>query len=163
MKSAANKLAKPTVDEDSSVPALTGTLHFMQLLWELHHNLQARSKQMESALGVTGPQRLVVRLVGRHAGISAGELAALLHLHPSTLTGVLRRLEQHGLLHRRSDPKDGRRVLLTLTAAGRRVDARRSGTVESAVQQALSRLTNAERAAGERALEMLIDGLADPE
>ena len=70
------------------VPALSGTLSFMQLLWELHHELQAQSKEMEHRHGVTGPQRLVLRLVGRFPGVSPGELAALLRLHPSTLTGV---------------------------------------------------------------------------
>ena len=78
MKNAAAKLAKATDDEQVEGPELTGTLHFMQLLWELHHNLQARSKRMESTHGVTGPQRLVLRLVARYPGMSAGELAALL-------------------------------------------------------------------------------------
>jgi len=161
MKSTATKLAKANGDGDSKLPELTGTLHFMQLLWALHHNLQARSKLMESTIGVTGPQRLVLRLVGRHPGLSAGELAHMLRLHPSTLTGVLRRLEEHGLLQRRADPNDGRRALLKLTAQGARVDARRSGTVEAAVQQALGRLSANERTTGERALRMLIDGLAE--
>src|SRR5690242_13738362 len=80
MKNAAAKLAKATDDEQVEGPELTGTLHFMQLLWELHHNLQARSKRMESTHGVTGPQRLVLRLVARYPGMSAGELAALLRL-----------------------------------------------------------------------------------
>ncbi len=117
-------------------------LEFLRALWALDHALQSASKRMESTLGVTGPQRFVIRMIGRFPGISAGEVSSLLHVHPSTLTGVLKRLEQRGLVVRRSDPADARRALLELTAKGRRVDAIRSGTVEGAARKALARLTD---------------------
>src|SRR5512143_986417 len=116
-------------------------LDFLRALWALDHALQSASKRMETTLGVTGPQRFVVRMIGRFPGISAGEVSTLLHVHPSTLTGVLKRLEQRGLVVRRPDPSDGRRALLELTAKGRRVDATRTGTVEAAARRALARLT----------------------
>ena len=34
-----------------------------------------------------------------------------MHVHPSTLTGILKRLERQGLVERRADPRDGRRAL----------------------------------------------------
>jgi DNA-binding MarR family transcriptional regulator len=112
-------------------------LDFMRALWALDHAVQSASKRMEARLGVTSPQRLVVRIVGRFPGISAGEVAEILHVHPSTLTGVLKRLEARKVLSRRPDPRDGRRALLSLTASGRRIDALRTGTVEAAVKQVL--------------------------
>jgi DNA-binding MarR family transcriptional regulator len=115
-------------------------LDFMRALWALDHALQSASKRMEATRGVTAPQRLVVRIVGRFPGISAGEVADILHLHPSTLTGVLKRLEDRGLLERRQDPADGRRALLQLSARGRRADRLHDGTVEAAVRRALRRL-----------------------
>ena len=63
----------------------------MRLLWAVDHGLQTRSKRMAVGLGITGPQRLVLRIVGRFPGISAGQLSRILHLDPSTLTGILRR------------------------------------------------------------------------
>ena len=71
--------------------ALGPVLEFMRTLWALDHALQSASKRMESRLRVTAPQRLVVRIVGRYPGVSAGELSEILHLHPSTLTGILGR------------------------------------------------------------------------
>ena len=76
------------------MPPLGEQLEFMRLLWAIDHGLQTRSKRMAAALGVTGPQRLVIRIVGRFPGVSAGQLARILHLDPSTLTGILRRLER---------------------------------------------------------------------
>ena len=46
--------------------------------------------------------------------------------HPSTLTGVLRRLETRGMLLRRSDPRDARRALFGLTPRGRKMDTLRT-------------------------------------
>jgi DNA-binding MarR family transcriptional regulator len=119
----------------ASVPARTlgDVLDFMRLLWQLDHALQQRSKRMQAALGITGPQRLVIRIVGRFPGLPAGQLARILHLHPSTLTGILARLERRGLITRRPDPRDRRRTLLGLSAKGMRLDVESEGTIEAAV------------------------------
>ena len=100
-------------------------LGFMRLLWAVAHGLESTSKRMGTELGVTGPQRLVLRLIGHYSRLSPGDLAQLLHVHPSSLTGVLGRLEQSKLLARRRDPSDGRRAILSLTAKGRALNARR--------------------------------------
>jgi len=131
----------PEQPEKARGPQLGEVLEFMRLLWAVDHGLQSTSKRMESSLGVTGPQRLVLRLVGRFPGITAGNLAQILHVHPSTLTGVLKRLEKRGLLERKSDPLDGRKALFALTEAGRTLDVPSTGTVESAVQRVLSKLS----------------------
>ncbi|XXX82187.1 MarR family transcriptional regulator [Sorangium sp. So ce134] len=128
-------------------------LDFMKLLWAVDHGLQSTSKRMEAKMGVTGPQRLVIRIVGRYPGISAGQLAEIMQLHPSTLTGVLKRLQERGIIERRPDPKDGRRALLGLTARGRELDGLRTGTVEAAVRQAI-------KAVPRRKLEAAQDVLA---
>jgi DNA-binding MarR family transcriptional regulator len=87
---------------------------------------------------VTGPQRLVIRMIGCFPGVSAGALANLLHVHPSTLTGVLRRLADRGAIRRTADPHDSRRALFGLTTRGTRIDRLRSGTVEAAITRALA-------------------------
>ncbi|HEY6101201.1 MAG TPA: MarR family transcriptional regulator [Anaeromyxobacter sp.] len=134
---------------------LGSVLDFMRALWALDHALQSASKRMESTRGVTAPQRLVVRIVGRFPAISAGEVAEILHLHPSTLTGILKRLAERGLVVRRPDPADARRALLQLTARGRGVDRQREGTVEAAVRRALRRLPPASvRSARDAALAL---------
>src|SRR5437899_7072059 len=113
--------------EDDKGPPLGAVLDFMRLLWAVDHSLQSASKRMESTFGVTGPQRLVVRIVGRFPGIAAGRVAEILHVHPSTLTGILKRLEARGVLQRRADPRDGRRALFSLTPRGRKLDTVRTG------------------------------------
>jgi DNA-binding MarR family transcriptional regulator len=116
---------------------LDPVLDFMRLLWSIEHGLQRMSKRMEGELGITGPQRLVLRVVGRFPDLSASELAHIVRLHPSTITGILQRLVARGYLERQSDPKDTRRARLRLkpqAVAHTRVSR---GTVERAVTEAL--------------------------
>ena len=120
-------------------PQLGEVLEFMRLIWALDHALQKTSKGMKATIGVTGPQRLAIRLIARFPGIPAGQLAEILHVHPSTLTGILKRLEAQGLIRRRPDPRDGRRAFLGITEKGRRVDGAATGTVEAAVRRVISR------------------------
>ncbi|MDF2694499.1 MAG: Organic hydroperoxide resistance transcriptional regulator [Labilithrix sp.] len=137
-KAARNRPAQGAGARDAS--ALGVALDFMRLLWSVDHGLQRRSKRMEVELGVTGMQRIVIRLIGRYPEIAAGRLAELLHVHPSTLTGVLRRLVDRGFVHRERDPEDARRSRFVLLAPGTTIDATQAGTVEAAVRRALARV-----------------------
>ena len=121
--------------------ALEPVLDFMRLLWTIEHRLQSTSKLMEGRLGVTGPQRLVLKTVARFPGISAGELAHVLQLHPSTITGILQRLVRKELLVRDPDPTDGRRVRLRVRERARPLMRRSAGTVEWAIASALEHVS----------------------
>lgn len=133
----------------------------MRVLWAVHHGLAATSKKMGAELGVTGPQRLVIRIVGRSPGISAGELAEILHVHPSTLTGILSRLVERGLIQRKSDTADARRALFSLTAKGRRIDSIQSGTVEAKVRASLASVQEDKVQAAREVLSTLASRLED--
>jgi DNA-binding MarR family transcriptional regulator len=117
---------------------LDPVLDFLRLLWSVEHGLQRSSKRMESTVGITGPQRLVLRIVGKFPGLSAGELARIIHLHPSTITGILQRLASRGLLTRERDPGDTRRVRLRLKPRARAFTNPSSGLVERAVTRVLA-------------------------
>ncbi len=131
---------------------LGDVLDFMKLLWGMDHGLQQASRRMASRLGVTGPQRLVLRLVALFPGMAAGGLAAALRLHPSSVTILLNRLEKNGLLERTRDPEDGRRVNLRLTARGERVASHTEGTVENAMKAALRGISSEKLAAASEVL-----------
>jgi DNA-binding MarR family transcriptional regulator len=151
----------PTTVQPPSIESadLPDVLDFMQLLWALVHRMERRSKRMNRDLGVTGPQRLVLRIVGLFPDVSAGRLAAILHVHPSTLTGVLHRLVAQRLLQRRNDPADARRALFQLTPRGQLVNKARGETIEAAVAAALRAASAVERSATRRLLERIASHL----
>ena len=69
-------------------------------------------------LGLTYPQYLVMLVLWERAPRTVSELGAELDLDSGTLTPLLKRMEAAGLVARNRDPKDERRVLITLTAHG---------------------------------------------
>jgi len=146
---------EPSVD----LSQLDPVLDFLRLLWSIEHGLQRLSKRMNSELGVTGPQRLVLRVVGQFPGISAGDLAHVLRLHPSTITGILQRLVTRGLLERTRDPRDSRRARLHLKRRARAFTHAPSGTVEQAVAQVLKRSGMSSSRAARKLLSQLAEQL----
>src|SRR5713101_94838 len=90
-------------------------LEFMKLLWAVDHGLQSISKHMESRFGITGPQRLVVRIVGRFPGISAGALADVVLLYGAARTGGRRGVGTRGMLVRLRCVGDARSAIFVFT------------------------------------------------
>lgn len=141
---------------------LDDVLQFMRVLWGTVHALQKASKRMNRELGVTGPQRLVLRVIGLSPGLSAGRLAATLHLHPSTLTGILQRLVRQGVISHGTDRRDRRRSVLHLTPAGQRLNAAVAQTVESATRAALRDVARRDQAAARAVLAAITARLEAP-
>jgi DNA-binding MarR family transcriptional regulator len=135
-------------------------LEFIRQMWAIDHELQRVSKRMVARTGLTAPQRLAVRFVGRHAGLTLGGLAGLLHLHAGTVTGIVRRLETLGLVVQTRSSEDSRRRHLTLTSKGQRVNRQRKGTVEAAVRRTAASATPGELAAASRVMDLLARNLA---
>jgi|SRR5262245_17527629 len=138
---------------------LAPELEFMRLLWAVEHGLQKTSKRMARQIGLTGPQRLALRLIGQFPGIAPSELAQLLRLHPSTITGVLARLERRRLIQRRAHAGDARRTHLFVTRSGRHTNRPITGTVEEAIKRLLARVGRYRLAVAEGVLIQLADAL----
>ncbi|HEY5678055.1 MAG TPA: MarR family winged helix-turn-helix transcriptional regulator [Myxococcales bacterium] len=136
-------------------------LEFLRLLWAIDHALQKHSRRMTREMGVTGVQRLAIRVLGRYPDLTPGQLAGVLHLHPSTVTGIVKRLQRGGFVLRRMDRSDRRRSRLALTARGRAIDGRRGGTVESQLDLALRKIDPSALATAERVLTAIGEQLAN--
>lgn len=79
-------------------------------------------------LGLTYPQYVTMLALWEARGpLSVGDLGTRLHLDSGTLTPLLKRLEQAGLLTRTRDHADERRVLVTLTPQGAALRSRAAG------------------------------------
>ncbi len=141
-----------------TVPA---TLEVMRDLWALSHALEARSKRMQRSRGVTGPQRLVLRIVGELPGCSPGEVARQLHLHPGTVSRHVSSLVRLGLVRRVSDDGDGRRQRLALSRKGATLARDHRGTVEEAVRAAIGAASVAEVAAARRFVVRIAEELSE--
>jgi DNA-binding MarR family transcriptional regulator len=74
-------------------------------------------------LGLTYPQYLAMMVLWESGPITVKALGERLLLESGTLSPLLQRLEQRRLVKKRSDPDDGRRVIVTVTARGQAMKA----------------------------------------
>lgn len=94
-----------------------------QVLVELRRIVRAldlQSKQLQK-IGLTGSQLQVLRALAKSDTLTAHQLSREVSLSQGTVTTVLDRLEAKGLIRRERDAQDKRRLVLTLTEAGREV------------------------------------------
>ena len=80
--------------------------------------LTRRYQQQLEGIGLTYTQYVVMMYFWEVGSGTAGDVSRALLLDPSTLTPVLKKLEQKGYLDRARDPADERSVIITLTDAG---------------------------------------------
>jgi DNA-binding MarR family transcriptional regulator len=77
------------------------------------------NRKLVGATGVSGPQLLCLRELGAHGPMLAGHLAGAVNLSGATVCGILDRLEQRALIRRERQVSDKRRVMVSLSDAGR--------------------------------------------
>lgn len=108
-------------------------------------------------LGLTYPQYLVLLVLWEQDGLTVSGLGARVRLDSGTLSQLLKRLEQAGVICRQRDTQhDERRVLIFLTEQGRRLKITAAGvpadmvSVMDTARDELSELTERVSALRER-------------
>lgn len=90
----------------------------LRALAECYQAFELMSGRHVRGLGLTPPQFDIVATLGRTPGMSCRELGERTLLTKGTLTGVLDRLEERGLLRREVSTTDRRSFTVRLTSAG---------------------------------------------
>jgi DNA-binding MarR family transcriptional regulator len=105
----------------------------------------ARRLRQQSLGDMTPSQRSVLSSLGRIGPTRMGELAAVEGISAPSLTGIVGRLEERGLVVRMDDPDDARSTLAAATPSGMRAlgQARRERT--AFLVRRLASLTEQER------------------
>src|SRR5271169_6081826 len=92
---------------------------FAIILKDVARMLRTYADYKGNQFGVTYAQWVVLARLDRFEGLKQSELAEMLDLQPISLTRLLDRLSDSGLIERRSDPNDRRAKRLYLTPAAR--------------------------------------------
>ena len=131
----------------SSLPESDAALRLNhQLCFALYSTSLAMTKVYKpllGALGLTYPQYLVMLLLWEQDEVSVSALGERLYLDSGTLTPLLKRMQVSGWLVRSRSQHDERKVLISLTQAGRQLKAQAAhvpGCVVSATHCPVSEL-----------------------
>lgn len=111
------------------------------------------ARDLSRSAGLTASQMVVLQLLGRSGELSAGAIAEAARISHATVTAILDKLEQRGLIARRRDPQDRRRVAVALTAEGRDALASAPNTLQTRFAARFEALAPWEQAAMIAALE----------
>ena len=87
-------------------------------LYAVSRAITTRYGQLLGEVGLTYPQYLVMLALWEAHTMTVGELGERLRLDSGTLSPLLKRLQAAGLVDRRRDPADERRVQVQPTPAG---------------------------------------------
>ncbi|MEO3713497.1 MarR family winged helix-turn-helix transcriptional regulator [Roseateles flavus] len=123
---ASNKTSRKSSSSKAADPRDQWLRLDSQLCFALYSSSLAMTKLYKpllAPLGLTYPQYLVLLALWEQDGQSVSALGERLSLDSGTLTPLLKRMEQAGLLVRLRDAQDERRVLLSLTREGRALKA----------------------------------------
>jgi len=101
------------------MPPLSLNREFAFILNDVARLLRTYADHRAAQFGITRAQWVVLVRLQRSEGLNQSELAEILDLQPITLTRLLDKLCDSGLIERRPDPADRRAKRLFLTAAAR--------------------------------------------
>ena len=100
--------------------------------------LLRRLRQVQPDGELSLPETSALARLDRSGPAASSELAKLEQISPQSMGATLAALEARGLVARRADPGDGRRAVLSLTAAGQQVLRDKRSARVAQLAQALS-------------------------
>lgn len=118
------------------------------------------SRELQARHKVTVPQLTCLTSVAENEPTTTTRIARDVQLSPSTVVGIVDRLENAGLVRRERDRNDRRVINITLTEGGLRLVARSPSPLQDELAQSLETLPDLERATIALSLERLVKLLA---
>jgi DNA-binding MarR family transcriptional regulator len=118
--------------------------------------LHLSARRAERELGLSGAQVFVLQQLGERAARSLNDLADRTRTHQSSVSVVVGRLVERGLVERTRSPDDTRRLQLRLTAAGRALLRRSRPAAQLRLIEAIAGLPSVQRRHLASILERLV-------
>jgi len=105
------------------------TLRILSPIHKATRQIGLHLAEKTANLGVSNDEGHLLSYLESYSPAPIYELQRVLGHRPSTLTGLIDRLQERGLVCREPNPEDGRSFLITLTGSGRELAGRVSGMV----------------------------------
>ena len=129
----------------------------MQSLRRIFKAIQDYFHEISKKYGITGPQLWALKTVAANGSLSLGELSKKMYLHPSTISGVVDRLEKKGFVVRDRGQEDRRVVKVQLTSNGKKLIKRTPNPVQGKMIYGLRKLKEGKLTAIHEAVQALVE------
>lgn len=129
----------------------------LRSLRKVSRAIDLHSRRLVATVHLTGPQLVCLRQLRDGEAMTPSALAQAVSLSNATITGILTRLEQRGLVTRAKSESDRRRVLVALTERGRVLVERAPSPLQERFTSALHGLPMANRTIIDVVLKQIVD------
>ena len=157
-------VTKQDVSAESSIspsseqaPATRYDLRVFQSLRRIIRAVDLHSKKLSAQHKITGPQLMCLLAIDNQEPVTGSAIARHVHLSPSTVIGILDRLEAKELIRRQRDPKDRRLVRVSLAEQGRALVKSAPSLLQNKLAEAMNDLPEAEQATIAGALDQVVE------
>jgi DNA-binding MarR family transcriptional regulator len=144
-------------NQEPQIPKQSYELRILQALRRIIRTVDMHSHKLGSLHKITGPQLGCLLAAKEHGPLTSAKLAKKVYLSPSTVVGIIDRLEVKGLVRRQRDIKDRRLVYICITPSGEKMVADAPTLLQDTLASALVELPDQEQVAITMSLEKLVD------
>lgn len=130
-----------------------------QLLAQVSQVFRSVSDAFTDQVDIPRGQAAVLCVIAREDGLTQSEIAERLSVQGATVTNMLQRLEEAGLVIRRRDPEDNRLVRVYLTEAGLEKELSLNAQLGSMQELIFKGIGETERAVLRRQLQQIIENI----
>ncbi len=121
--------------------------------------VELHSHKIARLYNITGPQLACMHTIIDNGPMTSATLSSHLVLSPSTIVGIIDRLQEKGWVTRHRSTTDRRRILLDVTESGREVVRDAPLPLQDILLHSLEEASELERVAVTLALEKVVDML----
>ena len=132
-------------------------LRILSALRRITRSVALHSRQLAAYSNITAPQLICLRAVIKSGPMTATAISREVHVSPSTVVGILDRLEDKGLIRRERGKQDRRIVFVTATDEGIRLAHETPSPLQKKLADALNALPELEQATITLSLERIVD------
>jgi len=118
--------------------------------------IQQYSEEVLKEFGVTGPQLWLLKTLHDDNGTPVSELSQKMFLHISTVSSIINRLEEKGLIERKRTKTDRRKVFIHLTDRGEELIVKAPEPAQGKLLHGLQKLSSEEVLGLYKSLEKIV-------
>ncbi|HWT71220.1 MAG TPA: MarR family transcriptional regulator [Oxalicibacterium sp.] len=131
--------------ETVQLVAVNDSIRILQSVRRIAQCVEHHSKRLAVTHNITSPQLVALLAIAQLGPSTLKSIGRAIQLSPSTVVGIVDRLEEKGLVYRQRDTRDRRNVFVAVTAAGQTMLANAPSALPNGFGSALGTLSEAER------------------
>jgi DNA-binding MarR family transcriptional regulator len=137
-------------------------LRILRALRRITRSIALHSRQLAACSHITAPQLVCLHAIIDHGPLTATAISREIHVSPSTVVGILDRLEDKGLVRRERSREDRRIVFVSATEVGAVLAKETPSPLQKKLADALNALPELEQATITLSLERIVN-LMEPQ